>query len=300
MLDILTSNFEVFPNKTCGLHVHVGAITNPQVEDYRYSRSFPLRTVKNLMQLVTLCEQEINGIHAVHRCETQYAGHPSQLLRPSNAIQRMEQCRDFTTLHFMWMANDLDQDDPKPCLFIENDAYYVPAVHCGGLVSEVDAESEERSRRTIEFRQHDGTADFSAIYYWVKTVVRLLQFSHECGPNGLPAWLVYAVDRKRKNPDTDSFDTISFLKMIGANEQARYYEQRGIYQHPPVENHQLYPLDDSIPIDPALYVPPELEDSWPQIEIWPKGRYYLPAEEDLEKPNADGKWPDLLHRDVEY
>jgi hypothetical protein len=77
-------------------------------------------------------------------------------------------------------------------------------------------------------------------------------------------------------------------------------KKKGIYQHPPVKNHQLHPLSDSDTADPALLVPPDnLDANWAQIETWPDERYSLWPKTDLERM-PDGNWPDMLYRNVEY
>ncbi|KKA23595.1 hypothetical protein T310_2377 [Rasamsonia emersonii CBS 393.64] len=290
MLTAVTRRFYIFVNETCGLHVHVGAITDPRTQDYKYSRGFPLKTIRNLCQLLTLCEPELNAIHPPSRLHNGYGALPSQLLAyKGNAAEVLDRCTNFTALNWVWMGMKLeDHDEPTPLTYLETDDSYVPAYHLGYLIRESDHYPEERSRRTIEFRQHIGTMWFDEVYHWVKTVVRLLQFSHECGPKGLPESLISTINEERATR-SGRFNTVSFLTAIGAAEQARFYQQGRLHTHPSPEIPQLYYR--------APEEPPQ--EAWPLMEIWPEGPYADGGENevpDLQTMN----YPDLTYRDVEY
>ncbi|KAL2008134.1 hypothetical protein VTN00DRAFT_8116 [Thermoascus crustaceus] len=237
MLRALKKKFKVVVNSTCGLHVHVGAFTDPHDKQWFFSRGFPLQTLRNFTQLVSLFELEINALHPPTRvihpkcCEP-----PSQLLpETDDPVSLIEQCEDFVTLNRLWEGknrycndnndnNNAATKDTSEVIADSLPAYDLSTLH------ESDPRGDEDPRRTIVFRQHKGTLLYEDVYHWVKLAVRMVKFSHECGLGGLPLRLLRCRDEERHWP-SGHFNTISFLKAIGAFEQAGYYSDK-LYKYP--------------------------------------------------------------------
>ena len=322
MLIDLKERFDISVNDKCSFTVHVGAVTDPVHQDYRLSRGFPLAIVRNLMQLGILFEQELSALHPRVPYNNPCTANPNTLIQSNRTpIALMGDELNFDELHSLWM--DLPNNDNhwaqerfgglrmQEC----NTAIcFCNLVNEHGRSMALDNDGQHpnpstvsRSLRTIKFRQHAGTLDFVEMYNWIKTCIRLIQFSHECGPNGLPLWLVHFADvREASKPDPDSVDPTEFLRMIGAHEQAAYYSERGTYDH---DFHIIYTVPIDFPLldwarqtQPGLLVPPILTDTSRVImSLWKR---YSGIESsvgpDSEERDQNGNFPDLLYREEEY
>lgn len=237
MLRALKKKFKVMVNSTCGLQVHVGAFTDPHDKQWFFSRGFPLQTLRNFTQLVSLFELEINALHPPTRViHSKCCEPPSQLLpETDDHVPLIEQCEDFATLNRLWGGKDRYCNNNKNNNAATKDSSEVvvadsPLAYDLSTFHESDPRGDEDPRRTIVFRQHKGTLLYEDVYHWVKLAVRMVKFSHECGPGGLPLRLLRCRDEERHWP-SGHFNTISFLKAIGAFEQAGYYCDN-LYKYP--------------------------------------------------------------------
>lgn len=222
--------FKVTVNSTCGLHVHVGAFTDQHDEEWFFSRGFPLQTLRNFTQLVSLFELEINALHPPTRViRSKCCAPPSQLLpETDDPVPLIESCKDFATLNMVWEGKGKDNCNNNAATY-SSVADILPAYDLSSL-HESDPRADENPRRTIVFRQHKGTLLYEDVYHWVKLAVRMVKFSHECGLGGLPLRLLRCRDEERHWPSGHS-NTITFLKAIGAVEQAVYYSDK-LYRYP--------------------------------------------------------------------
>ncbi|KAJ9231781.1 hypothetical protein DTO169E5_7766 [Paecilomyces variotii] len=232
MLRILRKNFKVIVNSTCGLHVEIGCFTRLQ-HGRCIDKGFPLQTLRNFAQLVTLFEVELNALHPVDRAlYADYCQLPSQLIKKSqDPVTLLDRCNDHTTLHQTWQQG-IAMSDP---LFNEAP----PAYSFSNMLGNPGTGRKHCSPGMIEFRQHAGTIDPEKVYHWVKVAAQLVRFAHECGLGGLPASLLRNLDEERHCP-SGQFDAISFLRTIGAIEQAEYYRDQ-LRQYPrPLPRHFDY------------------------------------------------------------
>jgi hypothetical protein len=104
-----------------------------------------------------------------------------------------------------------------------------PLCEISNLLSRAECNSSERPTRTLLFRQHRAALDFESVYHWIKLLVHLIRFSHECGPAGLPLSLLLKADEERRT-QAGKFDTISFMSAVGAKSSAEFYRGR-LYAH---------------------------------------------------------------------
>ena len=80
------------------------------------------------------------------------------------------------------------------------------------------APSTENIKKTIEFRQHQGSLDSEAIMHWAKTCVGLVEFARTIAPEELRTFLLRHVD--------DDYGAPDLFDHIGLGDQATYYRQR--------------------------------------------------------------------------
>ncbi|KAL1978433.1 hypothetical protein VTN31DRAFT_1292 [Thermomyces dupontii] len=321
VLSLLKYKFDLYVNETCSFQVHVGAVTDPSRQDYRFSRGFPLATVRNLMQLGSLFEQELSALHPKSRFSNRFALTPHAVIHTTRqAVKLMATLPNFEQLHWLWMGLHLKDYDAnaqeKYRTELGLDGGWRNAIYFGNLINEKGRSGFynppnpfilSRSRRTIEFRQHAGTLDFFEMYHWIRTCVRLIQFCHECGPNGLPLWLLHAAEVREAGKPYDSVvDPTGFLRMIGAHEQAAFYDERGTYDH---DFHDLKifrycptSLRCARKNYPEHLVPLSLPDTADDItRLWERYPGMQPPQGvEQEERDDNGNFPDLLYNGKEY
>lgn len=190
-------------NKTTGFHVHVG----------NGEQKIPLRTAKNVFQLLTAHEKTIDGLHAVSRIVAPvparyyhyyyplsffhgYAANPEGENRNvfdwlANIEQGVTSYADlgdfFTCLReeagVEWDMNGHHSSVNFDNLFTdeENGKFedqLTYTIDDNLFTNEDVGQSEEQLTGTIEFRQHAGTLDYLEICAWVMLVVGVVEF---CG-----------------------------------------------------------------------------------------------------------------------
>ncbi|KAI4131340.1 MAG: hypothetical protein LQ347_003031 [Umbilicaria vellea] len=189
-VDLVKKRFNIFVNRTCGFHVHVG----------NRDRGFTLETVKNLALLVTVFERQINQLHPRHRnsntwCETPGMQFPSlNLWEVVEAIEAMSDIEDLTAL---MCRNRVFGGGSK------FRAYNFTNLSYG-------------ETKTIEFRQHQGTMDTLAIRAWIGLTCRLVGLSRDAGPVGF-------IELVKECADKSNFTVIDLLYSLGFEDLGRYY-----------------------------------------------------------------------------
>ncbi|KAH7050085.1 putative amidoligase enzyme-domain-containing protein [Macrophomina phaseolina] len=175
------SSIRLIINETTGLHIHVGHAGTPA--------RFPVRTIKNLFQLVTAFERQIDGLHTADRVSgsnpytTAYCQPPSCRFRDHTDI--------FRTVHPL--LRDLRSGNPLTwCAAIEGvvnklQDLFLLTLDCKSSAYNFKlttphiatwTDDYERARKwTVEFRQHRGTLDPDELFAWLGVVLALLRFS---------------------------------------------------------------------------------------------------------------------------
>lgn len=174
----LTTTYRVIANSTCGLHIHVGNCASgfdlpiskrlmanlwtyePQIHTLN---SFE-RTSKNSEYAVSK-PLRYNGAHSQHQPRNAEFKDPKD---PTNfeALALVHKCSTQEDLIYWW-ANPAGYNVYE----MEN---LLPVVKKNVQTDEEAAEQLRPSKRTIEFRQHEGTLDPDRIINWAKLAMGLV------------------------------------------------------------------------------------------------------------------------------
>lgn len=189
VVDIVDLHFQIVRNLTTGFHVHCG----------NGNRGFSLRCLKNLAELVTLFEHQIQSIHSDDRIENFFCASLSLNNTPGgpfHALAQIEKIEDMGTF--------LEHMNPGEHRFL--------AYNFLNLQS-------PRDIQTVEFRQHRGTMDTTEILAWVELTTGLVSYCHSVPPDQLMTlMLTFGTDH--------SFSVLDLLRVIGKTRLISYYRRR--------------------------------------------------------------------------
>ncbi len=207
---LLKSNFEVFVNETCGLHVHVGNGRD----------GFPLQTLKNFCMLTTVFERQFDMIHPLHRLANHYTKRVSNQFHGMGPFERAQRVNALDDLTQLTECYHLQITGLREGYMAYNFMNLVPA----------------RPLNTVEFRQHEGSLNPEAVTKWVQLATSLIQIAHDAGPDGF-AQLVndHALD--------SDYTIIDLLHDLDLDELAYYYWEREIYNHSRSELDSIHQLE---------------------------------------------------------
>lgn len=155
-VQLLVSNFRLYVNETCGLHVHVG----------NGNKGFELRTLKNFCSLIAVFERQLNSLHPPDRLDNKYAKPVGMLFdleaSPMNKLQVIDELDTLKDLIFFFhcMGDDGEEYDKYMAFNFLN-----------------LQETLDKPFRTIEFRQHKGTLDPGTITSWIMVACNLVMLS---------------------------------------------------------------------------------------------------------------------------
>jgi len=82
------------------------------------------------------------------------------------------------------------------------------------------AEVKPSVKRTLEFRQHEGTLDPEKIINWATVCSKLLQYAGEVPQADLEKFLRDNVEDER------TFTAVDLIEKIGREREAQYYRSR--------------------------------------------------------------------------
>ena len=149
VLSLLIPSFNTYVNASCGLHVHIG----------NQRAGFPLQTLKNLSMLTAMFEHQLDSFHPSDRVGSLHAKGPSKAFKgqnPWDVVRAIQNCATKRQLLFLYANEDgLDR----------NFAYNLCSMAAG-------------PRKTIEFRQHEGTLDAVKIINWIQVAGGLVNAMH--------------------------------------------------------------------------------------------------------------------------
>ena len=169
VVKLLTTEFDVFVNGSCGFHVHIG----------NWKSGFPLQTLKHVCMLTAMFEHQLNSLHPAHRIGNEHAKAPSAVFRgqnPWDTVATIQGCRARARLVRLYAGSERR---PDRC-FAYNLLPLVSGPH-----------------KTIEFRQHKGTLDWSEMANWVQLAGGVVKAMHEISADGLAQLIsTCAFDRK--------------------------------------------------------------------------------------------------------
>lgn len=208
---VLTSNYRLNVNESCGLHVHVG----------NGNENFSLDTLRNLFAFLWAFEPVIDSLHPGFRHNGAYFSslRKSSKLGKGSGLSTLECLGRILMELGRFKLFDL-MSDVSP--------YNVEAVTVRNLKLSPVMGKERETKLTIEFRQHEGTLDGERVINWVKTVVGLLEFAEDCDPVFLTAFVTeYAM--LEDSGHGGMYDIVDLLRDIGLDEPATFYEERRHY-----------------------------------------------------------------------
>lgn len=201
VLSTLISRFPVLVPDSAGLHVHIG----------NGSKGFPLHTLQNLTTLAACFENQLNEIHPADRLDNPYCYLPRWSFEPAD--------RD------LWkMAEILDGQESVGQLVntwqLARGSLLSNHQRCYNLANLLYT----GSKKTIEFRQHEGSLDFEVVQAWVLMVGALVSVAHEVDA---AVFLNLILERGYEA----DFDVLGLLESLGLNVLAEFYKER-LHRHP--------------------------------------------------------------------
>lgn len=188
VVKLLVSEFKLYTNENCGLHVHVG----------NQNMGFTMPTLKPFCGLITAFEEQLNSLHPLDRLENECAK-PVRMVFREGAPTREK-------LGIIASLNDVDGIISQ---FHGDDDKY-KAYNFLNL-----NEGLENPLRTIEFRQHRGTLGPDMIVNWAFLVCVLVSLSHS---NGEPLGNLI-----EKHIDDTEYTVVDLLKDLKLPDLANFY-----------------------------------------------------------------------------
>jgi hypothetical protein len=231
----LTSNFRCNVNASTGLHVHVGS----------GDAGFDIDTIRNLMIFLWTFEGQLDQLHPnrladtmhstcyyqsprresllANRLYTSPAPHSTEALLNEDPILthlyeewRKKIKRKISIREGLLEIAKCESVDEIVRLTADEYGEHM-AVNLRFLMS-----GSATSKRTIEFRQHEGCLDDEVVTNWVKVCVGLVVFAQDVDSDAL---LEFCLDHARiEDNGGEVFDVTELLKVIGLGEQADFYE----------------------------------------------------------------------------
>lgn len=208
---LITRTYRTYNGQSTGLHVHVGNST----------RGFTLETVQNVVAILFAFEPQLDTLHPEHRRKNGYC----LPLRSSSrlALRMLEEkidLRDILDEIYKTSINQLIK-----LMSASDGSGWKMGVNLENLLEPyVD---ERRSfhhpddlKKTIEFRQHEGTLDPKAVYNWAKVCVNLVEFAQEVPTPKLQAWLRWNINQK-----VEEYPAVAVLYALKIPRCALYYEK---------------------------------------------------------------------------
>jgi hypothetical protein len=197
--NIIKNNYEVSVNETCGLHVHVGK-GREILPSYK--------EVKNLFAILWTFENRLRRLHPSQRHDH-------------------EQCRSMHVLSPLAQKNLSPKQSLQSILSCQSTAQvitlFTTAIVDGGMAYDgynIIPDSGETIKRTLEFRQHEGTLDPESIINWATVCAKLLQYAGEVPQADLEKFLWDNVKDER------TFTAVDLIEKIGLEKEAHYFRCR--------------------------------------------------------------------------
>ncbi|KAE9376847.1 hypothetical protein N431DRAFT_332239 [Stipitochalara longipes BDJ] len=205
--------------RTCGgpstgLHIHVGNCT----------RGFDLETLQNVMAILWTFELQLATLHPKYRRDNDYclplrrsSGLALQMVAEKiNLRNSLEIIYKTTSINnLIWLMGAADGSGYKMCVNIHN--LIEPYVDAGGVLCGRD----DGTKKTIEFRQHEGTLNPEAVYQWCKVCLKIIEFAQECPTWKLRIWLTWHINNR-----VEGYPAVAVLYALKLPHSAQYYENK--------------------------------------------------------------------------
>ena len=190
----------VFTNSSCGLHVHVG----------NRSLGFPRQTLKTFAQMVLVFERQLESLHPIHRVNNVHCLAPGSNFPTKDLTKNVK----------------LIQQAQSTAAIVYQMSCKAEGHRRGFAYNMSNLRDEEvMPKPTIEFRQHEGTIDMTAIAAWVGLVCGLVEACHWMSREDVEAVLTQGIRNK-------AITIADLLMELGLRDVADYYQKRGWHEHP--------------------------------------------------------------------
>lgn len=211
---MLPHRFRVNVNSSCGLHVHVG----------NGADGLALREVQNLMALLWTFEPQIHMLHPSGRTSEGAALFCRSLRGKRKYFDRgllkwvmLTDAQAVARIYAMQSVGELVE-------WLAKRRFY----HAYKLENLVDDEEEEErkggTKRTVEFRQHEGTLDGERVVAWARTVIALVDFARNVDTAAITALLIQELGVQETAPEGGR-NLVELLQLIGEMKTAEFYRQ---------------------------------------------------------------------------
>ena len=208
-LHLLKSTFRVNINPSCGLHVHVG----------NRSQGLSFVTTRNLLATILTFESQIDGIHGSYRLSGNVYTRGLRSHSELRAIVADGEDIGFTELEYLFNnctnmgdladATKLQGDDRGGRRMGYNIVNLTDEYRCGD------------GKRTIEFRQHEGSVNSKVVRNWGRFCVGLVEFADTVDETVLKEFLLRHIS---DTPETFCIGQV--CTALGMPDIAEYYTLR--------------------------------------------------------------------------
>jgi Putative amidoligase enzyme len=211
---LITCTYRTYSGSSTGLHVHVGNST----------RAFTLETVQNVVAILFAFEPQLDTLHPEHRRKNGYC----LPLRSNSrlALRMLEEKIDLRDiLDEIYKTTSINQ--LIKLMSASDGSGYKMGVNLGNLLEPYVDERcsfhrpDNDLKKTIEFRQHEGTLDPEAVYNWAKVCVNIVEFAQEVPTPKLQAWLRWNINQK-----VEEYPAVAVLYALKIPRCALYYEKK--------------------------------------------------------------------------
>jgi hypothetical protein len=211
--NLITKNYVVNVNRTCGLHIHVSA---------GLETNFRLETMQNLFAICWAFETpQLDSLHPPNRQNSYYA----RSTRNDSIFTDLwwKQYGQLPTLA-QGVVELLKKDDLLELITAVCYVWKGKTMRYNPLNMFKLLDKTERGRlfrnppRTIEFRQHEGTLEPERIRAWITTVVGIINFADTTDQDSLKQLFRKAED--------DEWTVIDLFRSMHLGEQADYYQDK--------------------------------------------------------------------------
>jgi len=249
--ELLTGTYRILNTTDTGLHIHLG----------HHDTSFKLDDIKRLMIFLYTFEPQLSSLHPLHR-RVQNFGRPVRdhsrfVANFQGRYARMPRASDFaaevlkcSNMFDLCLSIFSDQEGPKSGNY-----------NFGNIGSASHPFSIFQCRKTIEFRQHEGTMDGGRITHWINVLVAIVGFVESSHPLAFTDLMraVWRAEKWEKMGDGEDdvrawelgtaledhgFTIIHLLEYLGRNTQADYYRDKW-------HKHRIWPRQVDLRSDTA-------------------------------------------------
>lgn len=209
---ILTNTYRLWCNETCGSHVHVGNARN----------RFHPRVLSNLAALLWTFEDRLSMLHSESRRTGRGKNYSKRLRDYSRLGLRVSATPEGTRLGLETLLAYKDEDTTFKVL---------DAIGGGKnrlAYNFIHLEGNDKTKRTIEFRQHEGTMSSERIVHWLNVCIGLVEFAEKVDSDELAEFLWSHFEDKNEEKTKDEkeeYTAIDLLKAIGRPAEAEFYEK---------------------------------------------------------------------------